>query len=141
MKRNKIIVFLFSALFFLVIGCSKKDNPASSNNTGGIGGIGGTTGGTVAFEIRTQQGQNGGSEFDAKPSADVTIHAVYILETTTAFADTLQDDGTTVYPKDQWVGLTEYTGVTSGMHFKFNFIGKTSPDAKDFNVTKEYDIP
>ncbi len=134
---KNIFCILGLGIILFMSGCSKSDS--GSNNPVGV--VGGTTGGTVTFAIQSQQGQNGGVEFDAKPSADVTITLVYITETTTSFADTLQDDGTTVYPKDQWVGVTEYTGVTSGMHFKFNFIGKTSPDAKEFNVSSEYDVP
>ena len=126
-------------LFFIAVGCS--ENPVSSTTGGGIGG--GTTGGTgtVSFAITSQPGQNNGIEILAKPSMDVTLISVNIKVPSVNFEQTYQDNGTTVYPKDQWQLMDEFTGTTSGMQFVFTFIGKTSPDKKDFNVTSNYTIP
>ncbi len=137
----KKIVSLFTLfLVFALAACS--DNPTSSGSTGGIGGTGGgTNNATVQFAIMSQAGQNGGIEFLAKPNIDVTMTSVNIKVPSENYDETFQDDGTTVYPKDQWQLMNEFSGVTSGMQFSFTFIGKTSPEKKDFNVTSNYTVP
>ncbi len=138
--------FLLAAVFFFVAisGCSKKNsNPVSNNNGGGaIGGIGGTGGGSsnVTFQIRSEAGQNGGTEFDFSPSENLTLSEIFVNETTIGFKDTVQITGTTAYQKGTFYPINEYTGVQNGMHFKFEFIGKTSADNKSFDVTAEYTV-
>jgi len=137
----KTIFSLFTALMLIfAAGCS--DNPVSST-TGGLGGNpgGGTGEGTVTFAITSQPGQNNGVEILAKPSVDITLTSVNIKVPSANYDETYQDDGTTVYPKDQWQLMDEFTGTTSGMQFVFTFIGKTSPDKVDFNVISNYTIP
>lgn len=147
MKLNKFISVLFVCLLVAVTGCSKKDNPVSSTNNGGggiIGGGGNTGGGNgaVTFQIQTQAGQNGGTEFDATPSTNVTITEIDVSESTGSnFQDQIQGDGTTVYQGGTSYSLTEYTGVQSGMKFTFEFIGKTSPGGQDFDVNSNYTVP
>jgi hypothetical protein len=138
---KKIISLLFSLLLLFAVGCS--DNAVSGNTTGGLGGNtgGGTNTGNVTFTINSQNGQNGGIELLAKPSVDVTINSVNVKVPAENFDETYQGDGVTVFPKDQWVSINEYTGVTSGMKFVITFVGKTSPDKKDFNVSVNYSIP
>ncbi len=138
----KYIFSLFTAFaFFFAAGCS--DNAVSSTTDGGLGGGigGGTQGGTVSFTIMSQPGQNNGIELLAKPNVDVTLTSVNVKVASENYDFTYQGDGTTVYPKDQWHLMDEYTGTSPGMQFVFTFIGKTSPDKKDFNVTSNYTIP
>ena len=133
---TKIILSTF-ILFFLVwlTGCS--DNPTDSS-TGGIGG-GISTG--ISFSIMCQDGENGGMEFLCKPNVDVTLTSVNVKVPDVNFDETYECDGVTVYTKNNWQVVNEYTGVETGMKFVFNFIGKTSPDNKDFNVTTNYTVP
>ncbi len=137
----KTLFSLFTA-FLLLIAAGCSDNPVSST-TGGIGGGigGGTGGGTVTFALMSQAGQNNGIEILAKPSVDVTLTTVNIKVPSANFDETYQDNGTTVYSKDQWHLIDEFTGTSSGMQFNFTFTGKTSPDKKDFTVTSNYTIP
>lgn len=153
MKRNNIILIIAVSLFIIFTGCSKSNNPVSNNTgNGGIGGVigGGTTGGgnngggngAITFSIRSEAGQNGGSEFDAEPSANITLTQINVEETSgTGFTDQIQGDGTTVYQTNTWYKVSEYTGVQSGMKFTFEFIGKTSPAGTDFDVTSNYTVP
>jgi hypothetical protein len=136
---KKIISLLVSVLLLIAAGCS--DNPTSSTGGIGDGNNGGTNSGTVTFTIMSQAGQNGGIEFYTKPSVDITITSVNVKVPAENYDETYQGDGTTIYPKDQWQLMDEFTGVTSGMQFTFIFVGKTSPDKKDFNVTVNYTVP
>jgi len=119
---------------------SNKITPAKRTKNNPVIPGGGNTS-TVNIEIQSQQGQNGGTEFDGKPNIDIVITEVNVNETTTGFNDVIQGDGTTVFKKDEWVLINEYTGVQTGMKFKFNFIGKTSPGGKEFNITADYTVP
>ena len=134
---NKIFMIPVLLVMIFVISCSSDKN---SNNNPVIPGGGGNNN-SVTIGIRSQPGQNGGTEFDGKPNVDITITEVNIDETTTGFNDVIQGDETTVFKKDEWVLINEYTGVQTGMKFKFKFTGKTSPDGKEFNFNADYTVP
>lgn len=135
---KKIISLVLLLFIVCYTGCS--DN---STDAGGIGGIGGgnTGGGTVTFAIMTQDGQNGGIEFLCKPSVDVTLTSVNVKVAAVTFDETYDCDGVTVYSRNDYHLINEYTGVTSGMQFVFRFIGKTTPENKAFDVSTNYTVP
>ncbi len=136
---KKIISLVLLLFLVCYTGCS--DNPTDGGTLGGIGG--GNTGGgsTVTFTIMSQDGQNGGKEILAKPNVDVTLTSVNVKVPEVDFDETYEGDGTTVFSKNEWALINEYTGVTSGMKFVIHFVGKTSPDNKAFDVTSNYTIP
>jgi hypothetical protein len=134
MNKNLLFVTLF--LLFFYLGCS-KDDPVSPGTGGGIGGTN-----SVSFTISTQPGTQGGTVLFAAPSVDVVITQVDVSVPAENFTDTVQGDGTTVFPANQPVSIDEYTGVQSGQQWVFRFQGKIgSSTGQAFDVSTNYTIP
>lgn len=126
---NKILLFATFFLLFFYTGC-KKDNPVSPVTS------------SVTFTISTQPGTQGGTVMLAAPSVDVVITQVDVSVPAENFTDTVQGDGTTVFPANQPAAIDEYTGVQSGQQWVFRFQGKIgSSTGQAFDVSTNYTIP
>jgi hypothetical protein len=128
---------LFSAFIifclFLFSSCTNNGSP-----TGPGGGAGGVT-----FGI-TQAAGNTGIIFYATPSAAVTITNVNVSvpAINPPFNKDFTGDGTTVYPANQKVSISEFTGVATGQKWVFVFTGKLgTATGTAFKVTSNYTVP
>ena len=138
---KKIILSFFSIILLLILnGCS--DNAGTNSSTSGFGGL--TGGGTanVTFTIGHTQGNQGGTLFTAKPSANVTVTEFSINLPAQNLSDKYQGDGTTVFQGGTVYALEEYNGVATGQKWTFNFKGKLeSSTGQDYEVNSDYTIP
>ena len=136
----KKFLSLFLILGFLaLIGCS--DDATAPTNGGGLGGGGNGGGGGVTFTIGQRTGDQGGIMFTAKPSTAVTVTQFTVNLPAQQFSDPYQGDGTTVFQAGQVYDIAEYTGVTAGQQWTFNFKGKIgSSTGTDYDVTSNYTV-
>ena len=129
--KLKILILVLLATVF---GCSNSSdnggNPLFPNLGGGNG--------SVSFEVKTQPGNQGGTLFLIKPSVDVKIQKVTVQVQN--FTDELQGDPNTIYKKDTWYELEEYTGVQQGQQWTFNIVGQIASNGQNFNVTVNYTV-
>ncbi|MCC6866998.1 MAG: hypothetical protein IT280_12660 [Ignavibacteria bacterium] len=99
----------------------------------------GTGLGSVTFTMGTQQGPNGGTQFTWSPSKSVKV--TKLILGTTGFSDTITDNSGTVYTGNQtWAYPNEYTGVTTGQQWTFNFTGTDSSN-QAYTSTANLTIP
>lgn len=119
------------------VGSNNQDFTSNTKYTVPAGFGGGA--GTVSFEIKSQPGQQGGTDFLFKPSVDVKIIKVDVQMGNAT--DEVNGDGTTIYSSNNWQVLAGYNDVESGQQWSFTFVGKTAADDKDFTVTENYIVP
>ncbi len=129
-KLKILILVLLASVFGCNNGSDDGGNPLIPNIGGGNG--------TVSFEVKTQPGNQGGTLFLIKPSVDVKIQKVVVKIQN--FTDELQGDPNTVYKKDTWYELEEYTGVQQGQQWTFDITGQIAASGQSFNVTVNYTV-
>ena len=100
--------------------------------------FGGGTG-SVTFEISSQPGQGGSTEFLFKPSVDVKLSKVDVEMG--GATDLLNGDDATVLTANTWYVLASYNNVTSGQQWSFTFTGKIAANNQDYTVTAKYTVP
>ena len=130
--RNTILST--SAVLLLILGIAGcKDSPTDGN----LLGINNTN--TVNFTMGVQQSANG-VQFTWNPSVNVIVTKLVL--STTGFKDSIIDNsGQTYTAGQQWAYPNEYTGVTSGQQWQFNFSGSTPSNNQAFTSTVNYTIP
>ncbi len=132
--KNKLKILIL-ILIALVAGCGNNNDEGGGNpfspNLGG-------NNGNLSFEIMTKPGNQGGTIFLIKPSEDVKIEKVIVQIQN--FTDEVNGDPNTVYKKDTWYELEEYTGVQQGQVWSFNIIGQLANTGKSFSVTVKYTV-
>lgn len=128
MKKTVLPLMLVLFLIFGVAAC--KDNSTGTPLLGGN---------TVTFTMGTQQGTNG-TQFTWQPSVDVKV--TQLILSTNGFSDTITDNSGQTYTANQsWAYPNEYTGVTSGQQWQFNFTGTTVSNNQAFTSTANLTIP
>jgi hypothetical protein len=123
------------SIALLLVGCSKKssDNPVTPGPN--------TPSASVSFSIRLESGTEG-MLFSAKPSVDVKITEAVVSLPAQNFTDpNTNPNPETVFPKDQWFQVGEYTGVDSRQKWTFKFTGKIAATGTLFTVNATYDVP
>jgi hypothetical protein len=136
---KKIFSFIILSLFVVHFGC---DNDGGTGSGGFGGGGGGGGGGAVTFQVSTQQGQQGGINFQFKPSTNVTVTQVTASLPAQQFNDVIQGDGTTVFDTQNGFSIGEYQGVASGQQWTFNVQGKIgNAQGQTFNVNTNFTVP
>ena len=131
-SKLKILILLIIAI---VTSCNKDDDGGGNPFLPGLGG-GNNSG--VSFEVKTQPGNQGGTIFLLKPNQDVKIQKVIVQVQN--FTDEVLGDPNTIYKKDTWYELEEYTGVQQGQEWSFNIIGQVAANGQSFNVTVKYTV-
>lgn len=130
---------LISGIILTLASCSKSSDDGSSNPLGSVGNP--TNTGGVTFTMGHRSGDQGGIMFTTNPSTDITVTQIVLTLPAQSFADTLVDDGTTVYAGNQVYDLAEYSGVATGQQWTFNFQGKLgSAQGSAYNVTSSYTV-
>ncbi len=114
----KKTILLYIPLLLIAIGIiSCGDNSTGNSLLGG-------NNNTVTFTMGAQQSTNG-VQFTWKPS--VSVRVTKLILGTTGFSDTITDNSNQLYTANQvWVYPNEYTGVTTGQQWQFNFTGTDS---------------
>ena len=128
--KKTFLLFLPVFIFALgIISCG--------DNTTGTGLLGNNN--TVNFTMGVQQSTNG-VQFTWQPSVDVKV--TQLVLGTNGFTDTITDNsGTTYAANQQWVYPDEYTGVTTGQQWQFNFTGTTPSNNQAFTSSVNFTIP
>ncbi len=130
MKKTLLLFIPVFILAILFTACSKNDT--------GTGLLGNTN--TVTFTMGTQTGAGGGVQFTWQPSVDVKV--TKLILSTTGFSDTITDNSGSTYTANQpWAYGNEYTGVTSGQQWQFNFTGTLASNNQAFTSTANLTIP
>lgn len=138
MKHVLSLLVLGAMLVFA--GCSKKNsgnNPLAPIDDGNNGG----GNANVTFTMRLESG-TAGMIFAAKPSADVKLVKITAKLASHQFEDEIQNpDPSVTFPKDSWIQFAEYTGIESGQHWEFIFVGSMATGGTAFTRTATYDVP
>lgn len=125
----KKILSLFIPVFILAIGIIS----CGDNSTGGLLGNN-----NVTFTMGVQQSQNG-VQFTWQPS--VSVRVSQLILSTNGFSDTITDNSNQLYTGGQvWAYPNEYTGVTTGQQWQFNFTGTDSTN-QAYTSTANLTIP
>jgi len=125
-----------SAIMIILIavaaGCGKNGNVLGPNELNN----------QVSFQISQQGGQNGGTEFLFKPSANVKISRIVSMLPSQQFADTTNFANINyVYSKDTTYVVGEYTGVQNGQQWKFEFSGSVpGQNTSNYKATTNYTV-
>jgi hypothetical protein len=115
MKKTLLLFIPVLLIAVLITACSKNDTGT------GLLGVGNNT---VTFTMGAQQSTNG-VQFTWKPS--VSVRVTKLILGTNGFSDTITDNSNQLYTANQvWVYPNEYTGVTTGQQWQFNFTGTDS---------------
>lgn len=131
MKTQNLFKGLVLMAFLTVIaitGCSKNDSITGPNTQ-------------VTFPISQRQGQNGGTQFLFKPSANTKISRIVSNYPAQQFIDTLNfGNPNYVYSKDTTYIINEYVNVTPGQQWKFDFSGQVNGGNSNYSVTSNYTV-
>lgn len=132
----KQVILPFIAIFAFVIAIAGCGDSGTGNSL-----LGGNGTGTVTFTMGVQTGGGGGTQFTWSPST--TVKVTRLILSTTGFSDTITDNSGTSYAGGQtWVYPQEYTGVTTGQQWQFNFTGTIdSANNAAFTSTANLTIP
>ena len=129
----KKTILLFLPVLAIMIGIA-----SCGNNDTGTGLLGNNT--AVTFTMGAQTGAGGGVQFTWQPSVDVKV--TKLILSTTGFSDTITDNSGGTYTANQsWAYPNEYTGVTSGQQWQFNFTGTLASNNQAFTSTANLTIP
>lgn len=129
MKKTVLLFIPVFILAILIAGCSKNDT--------GTGLLGNSN--AVTFTMGVQNSTNG-VQFTWQPSVDVKV--TKLILSTTGFSDTITDNSGTTYTANQpWAYGNEYTGVTTGQQWQFNFTGTLASNNQAFTSTANLTIP
>jgi hypothetical protein len=128
----KKTLLLFIPVFLLALFVASCGN----NDTGtGLLGQGNTN---VSFTMGVQQSTNG-VQFTWQPN--VSVRVTSLILGTNGFTDTITDNSNQLYTAGQvWAYPNEYTGVTSGQQWQFNFTGTDSLN-QAYSTTANLTIP
>jgi hypothetical protein len=132
MKR--VLPLLLFASVLVLGGCSKKNNPVTSDP------VTPPPATNVTFSMSMWSGSEG-MIFIARPNVDVKLSAVYLSYPAGQFADTLSNDNPeVVFPKESNIQLNEYSGVEGGQQWILRFIGKVAATNQPFEVTVHWTV-
>jgi hypothetical protein len=128
----KKTIFLFIPVLLIMIGIISCGDSGTGNNILG-------NSNTVTFTMGVQQSTNG-VQFVWQPSVDVKV--TQLILSTNGFSDTINDNTAATYTANQqWAYPNEYTGVTTGQQWQFNFTGTTPSNNQAFTSTANLTIP
>lgn len=128
----KKTLLLFIPVFLLAVFVT-----ACGNNDTGTGLLG-PGNNNVTFTMGVQQSTNG-VQFTWQPNVSVRVTSLILA--TNGFADTITDNSNQLYTAGQvWAYPNEYTGVTSGQQWQFNFTGTDSLN-QGYTSTANLTIP
>ncbi len=128
----KKTLLLFIPVFLLAVIVA-----ACGNNSTGTG-LFGQGNNNVTFTMGVQQSTNG-VQFTWQPN--VSVRVTSLILSTNGFADTITDNSNQLYTAGQvWAYPNEYTGVTSGQQWQFNFSGTDSLN-QGYSSTANLTIP
>lgn len=128
----KKTILLFLPVLAIMIGIA-----SCGNNDTGTGLLGNNN--LVTFTMGAQNSTNG-VQFTWQPSVDVKV--TKLILSTNGFSDTITDNsGATYAANQQWAYPNEYTGVTTGQQWTFNFTGTTASNNQAFTSTANLTIP
>jgi len=132
MKLKNLFKGLIAVVFLtaLIIGGCRKNDSITGPNT------------QVTFPISQRTGQNGGTQFMFKPSANIKISQIVSRYPAQQFADTINFGNINyVYSKDTTYIINEFTNVTAGQQWQFNFSGSgVSNNNSNYNTTSNYTV-
>lgn len=136
------LAVLFISSFYL-IGC--KNDTVTNPTGGGIGGTGGGGGGTgnVTFTVTTSQGsQQDFTNFNFKPSTNVTVKTVVVSLPAQNFTFTeTNPNPDEVFNTTDGFQIVDYQGVAAGQQWTFKITGNIgSSTGQAYDVTVNYTI-
>lgn len=130
-KQFKLILAVLTCLVVVAAGCSKNSSLTSPIINGS----------QVTFSISQQAGNQGGTQFLFKPSADIKISRIVSSLAAQNFADTITYANTNyVYSKDTTYVINEFTGIQAGQQWAFSFTGNgqnNTPYSVSVNYTAQ----
>lgn len=142
--KTKIISFLFIFLIFAFAGCSKKNNPLSSNNGEGFGILGGGSGTTsVTFNISVVQDQQQNIYFEFTPNSTVTLTSItFNCAAANITNQQVQGDGTTLYSDTNPIDVGPVTvSLQTGQKWTFTVKGKMgSQNGQNYTTNTSYTV-
>ncbi|RPI16016.1 MAG: hypothetical protein EHM58_12705 [Ignavibacteriae bacterium] len=130
----KGLAAVFLLLAVAITGCSKLDSLT--------GPTGPKQNQQISFQISQQEGENGGLEFLFKPSMDTKISKIVCRLPEQQFEETLtNNDPNYVFQKDNFYDIEEFTHVTAGQQWKFDFTGNSTTGTNTaYTVTSDYTV-
>lgn len=95
----------------------------------------------VTFQISQRINPSGSVQFTFKPSADAKISSIVSKYAAEQFTDSLvYGNQNYVYSKDTTYIINNYTGVTQGQQWQFEFSGHAPSANSTYKVTSSYTV-
>ncbi|KXK47555.1 MAG: hypothetical protein UZ05_CHB002002212 [Chlorobi bacterium OLB5] len=130
--KQGITKILFGGLmltYLLITGCGNNGPTEPLNNY------------NVTFQISQRINPSGSVQFIFKPSADAKISSVVSRYRAEQFTDSLvYGNPDYIYSKDSAYIINNYTGVTQGQQWQFEFTGKAPAANNTYKVTTDYTV-